>query len=152
MKLTATMLLMVSSLSAQTEFLKPEGLPAANGYSHVVVVNPGKLAFVSGQVATDLQGKLVGKGDLKAQTEQVFENLKTALAAAGTSFEHVVKLTYFIKDYKPESVAAIREVRNRFVNTSSPPASSLLGVMALVQPDYLIEVEAVAVVPAKPPR
>jgi enamine deaminase RidA (YjgF/YER057c/UK114 family) len=139
-------------LSAQAEFLKPEGLSPANGYSHVVVTQPGKLAFIAGQVANNAQGQLVGKGDLKTQAEQVFENLKTALSAAGTSFEHVVKITWYVKDYKPESLAILREVRNRYVNNTSPPASTLVGVASLFQSDYLIEVEAVAVIPEKRKR
>jgi enamine deaminase RidA (YjgF/YER057c/UK114 family) len=145
----ALLLAGVSVLSAETEFLKPEGLSPANGYTHVVVTGPGKLAFISGQVANDPQGKLVGRGDLKAQTEQVFQNLKRALAAAGTSFEHVVKITWFVRDYRPDMLPVLRDVRNRYVNTAAPPASSLVGVAALFQGDYLIEVEAVAVVPAK---
>lgn len=137
-------------LPAQTEFLKPDGLPPANGYSHAVTVAAGsKMVFLSGQIANDAQGHLVGKGDLKAQTEQVFRNLKAALAGAGTSFENVVKLTFFIRDYTPQSVGVIREVRNQYIRASAPPASTLVGVAALVQPDYLLEVEAIAVVPDK---
>lgn len=138
--------------AAQTQYVQPAGLAPGNGYTHAVVVSPGKLVFISGQVAQNAQGQLVGKGDLKAQTGQVFENLKTALAAAGSSFEHVVKITWFIRDYKPEALAVVREVRNRYVNPTAPPASSLVGVAALFQPDYLIEVEAVAVVPEPPAR
>lgn len=138
-----------ATLLAQTEFLKPEGLAAANGYSHVVVVTPARLAFISGQVANNAQGQLVGKGDLKAQAEQVFQNLKTALAAAGSSFDHVVKITWYVKEYKPESLPVLREVRNRYVRKTAPPASTLVGVASLFQEDYLIEVEAVAVVPEK---
>ena len=136
-------------LPAQTEFLKPEGLAAANGYSHVVTAPSGKLVFVSGQVANDAKGNLIGKGELRAQTEQVFKNLQTALTAAGASFENVVKLTWFVRDYKPEDVTILREVRDRYVNTATPPASSLIGVASLFQQDYLIEVEAIAVVPEK---
>jgi enamine deaminase RidA (YjgF/YER057c/UK114 family) len=76
-----------SPLAAQTEFLKPEGLAPTTSYSHVVVSSPGKMIFIAGQVANDKQGKLVGKDDLKTQATQVFENLKTALAAAGATFD-----------------------------------------------------------------
>jgi enamine deaminase RidA (YjgF/YER057c/UK114 family) len=141
-----------AALFAQTQAIQPKGLAPGAGYSHVVVASPGKLAFIAGQVANNAQGQLVGRGDLKAQTEQVFENLKLALAAAGASFEHVVKLTFLVKDHKPEYLAIIREVRNRYVNTAAPPASTLAGVSALFLPDYLIEVEAVAAVPEKPTR
>ncbi len=148
MRLTLLLLLTLALAPAQT-FLKPEGLAAAPGYTHVVLTSPGKLAFISGQVANNAQGQMVGRGDLKAQTEQVFENLRLALKAAGTSFEHVVKITYFIRDYRPEMLATMREVRARYVNTAAPPASSLVGVAGLFQPGYLIEVEAIATVPDK---
>jgi enamine deaminase RidA (YjgF/YER057c/UK114 family) len=114
--------------SAQNQALKPEGLSPANGYSHVVVVNPGKLVYIAGQVANDKTGKLVGKGDLKAQAMQVFENLKAALAAAGATFDDVVKINWYVRDYKPEMLGTLREVRNAYVNKDAPPASTLVGV------------------------
>jgi enamine deaminase RidA (YjgF/YER057c/UK114 family) len=136
------------SLSAQTEFLKPEGLAPVTAYSHVVVARPGKIIFVAGQVATDKEGKLVGKDDLKAQAVQVFANLKTALAAAGATFDDVVKINWFIKGYKPEVLPTLREVRAAYFNKNAPPpASTLLGVMSLAQEDYLLEVEVIAVLP-----
>lgn len=144
-----TAVVALTQMSGQTEFLKPEGLAPANGYSHVVIASPGKLAFISGQVATNPQGQVVGKGDLKAQTEQVYQNLRTALVAAGTSFEHVVKMTLYVRDYKPDDLPILREIRNRYVNKNAPPASTLLSVPSLAQSDYLIEVEAIAAVPSK---
>ena len=143
-----TVLLCVSA-AAQTEFLKPQNLAPANGYSHVVVVNPGKIVYIAGQVANDKQGKLVGKGDLKAQATQVFENLKTALATAGATFNDVVRINFYVKNYKPEMLGVLRDVRNEYINANSPPASTLVGVTSLFQEDYLIEVEAVAALPAK---
>jgi enamine deaminase RidA (YjgF/YER057c/UK114 family) len=136
-------------LSAQTQFLKPEGIAPGTGYSHVVVTSPGRLIFIAGQVARDKQGTLVGKGDLKAQTVQVFENLKAALASAGATFNDVVKINWYIRDYKQENLIALREVRTMYVNKDNPPASTLIGVAALAQDDYLIEVEAVAALPSK---
>src|SRR5882757_6706978 len=133
----------------QTDFLKPDGLAAAKGYTHVVVAHPGKLVFVSGQIANNPQGQLVGKDDLKAQTAQVFENLKTALAAAGATFNDVVKITWYVKAYKPDYLGMLREVRNQYVNQAEPPASTLVGVTSLFQDDYLIEVDAIAVLPDK---
>ena len=138
-----------TTLSAQTEFPKPDGLAPANGYSHVVTAKPGKLVFIAGQVANDKQGKLVGKDDLKAQTVQVFENLKTALAAAGATFDDVVKITWYVKGYKTEYLRILRDVRNSYVNKDKPPASTLVGVAALFQDDYMLEVDAMAVVPEK---
>jgi len=136
-------------VSAQTQFLKPEGIAPGTGYSHVVVTSPGKLVFISGQVARDKQGNLVGKGDLRAQTVQVFENLKAALASAGATFNDVVKINWYIKDYKQENLSVLREVRTMYVNKDNPPASTLSGVAALALDEYLIEVEAVAAIPAK---
>ena len=138
-----------SPLVAQTEFLKPEGLAPTTSYSHVVVASPGKMVFIAGQVANDKQGKLVGKDDLRAQATQIFENLKTALAAADATFDDVVKINWYVKGYKPEYLPILREVRSAFVNKDKPPASTLVGVAALFQDDYLLEVDAVAVIPAK---
>jgi len=148
--LYASLLLVAAgSFSAQTEFLKPSGLAAAHGYTHAVVAKPGKLIFLSGQVANDPSGQLVGKGDVKAQTEQVFANLKTALAAAGATFHDVVKITWYVKDYKSADLPILRAIRDKYVNTVEPPASTLVGVASLFQDDYLIEVDAIAVVPDK---
>jgi enamine deaminase RidA (YjgF/YER057c/UK114 family) len=152
MKIFATIFLAMLgcvSLSAQTEYLKPEGLAPSTGYSQVVVPRPGKLVFIAGQVANDKQGKLVGKDDLKAQAIQVFENLKAALSAAGATFDDVVKINWYVKGYKPEYLPTLREVRSSFMNKDKLPASTLVGVTALFQEDYLLEIEAVAVVPEK---
>ena len=146
----AVIFLACIDLSAQMQFLKPDGIAPGNGYSHVVVTSPGKLVFISGQVARDKQGNLVGKGDLRAQTVQVFENLKTALASAGASFNDVVKINWYVRDFKQENLGILREVRTMYVNKDNPPASTLSGVVALAQDDYLIEVEAVAAIPNKP--
>ena len=141
------------SLSAQTEYLKPEGLAPVTAYSHVVVATPGKIVFIAGQVALDKQGKLVGKDDLKAQATQVFENLKIALAAAGATFDDVVKINWYIKSYKPDVLPTLREVRSTYFNKNAPPpASTLVGVTSLAQDDYLLEVEAIAVVPDHPAK
>jgi 2-iminobutanoate/2-iminopropanoate deaminase len=86
---------------------------------------------------------------LKAQTEQVFANLKTALAAAGATFNDVVKITWYVKNYKSEDLSALRGIRDKYVNSAEPPASTLVGVASLFQDDYLIEVDAIAVVPEK---
>ena len=149
--LAATAVIVVGCLTAgaQTQFINPEGVAPGTGYTHVVVTSPGKLVFISGQVARDKQGDLVGKGDLKAQAEQVFANLKAALAGAGASFDDVVKINWYVRNYTPESLAALREVRAKYVNKDHPPASTLIGVSSLALDDYLIEVEAVASIPAK---
>jgi enamine deaminase RidA (YjgF/YER057c/UK114 family) len=154
MKTLLPSLLLFSALPliAQTEFLKPSGLAPGHGYTHAVVTKPGKLIFLSGQVANDPSGQLVGKGDLKAQTDQVFANLKTALAATGATFNDVVKITWYIKGYKPDDLPVLRGVRDKYVNTAQPPASTLIGVASLFQEDYLLEIDAIAVVPEKNPK
>jgi enamine deaminase RidA (YjgF/YER057c/UK114 family) len=102
------------------------------------------MVFVSGQVALDSAGRLVGPGDVRAQTRQTFENLRRALAAAGATFADVVKLTYYVLD--AGQVGVVRAERDRFVNVAAPPASTLVEVRRLFRDDLLIEVEAVAVV------
>ena len=82
-------------MSAEIAFLKPKGLSQPPGYSHIVAARGGTTVYVSGQVAFDATDTLVGEGDHRQQAEQVFANLQTALAAAGATFEHVVKLTYY---------------------------------------------------------
>jgi enamine deaminase RidA (YjgF/YER057c/UK114 family) len=94
-------------------------------------------------VALDAQGRLVGQGDLAAQTRQVFLNLETALKAAGASFKDVVKTNYYLRD--ASKVAVVREIRSKYF-TSDLPASTLVEVPRLAQPDFLIEIEVVAVV------
>ena len=105
--------------------------------------------LISGQVAYDKEGKVVGKGDIRAQTTQVFENLKTALDAVGATFNDVVKLNTFMVNM-PENLEGHRDVRGQYLaKNEHPPASTTVGVAALVNPDLLLEVEAVVVIPAK---
>jgi reactive intermediate/imine deaminase len=116
------------------------------GYSHAAEVSAGgKMVFISGQVALDKDGNLVGPGDMRAQARQVFENLKAALASVGGDFSHVVKMTYFVTDASQFPV--VREVRNQYLDTDNPPASTGVAVRQLVREEWLIEVEATAVVP-----
>jgi enamine deaminase RidA (YjgF/YER057c/UK114 family) len=129
---------------ATTRFSPPE-LHKTVGYSHVAEARGGRLVYIAGQVALDASGTLVGAGNFKAQVEQVFENLGTALRSAGARFEDVVKLnTYCVETVPPGEIAAFREVRDRFVPTAEPPASTFVFVSRLVHPDWLVEVEAVA--------
>jgi enamine deaminase RidA (YjgF/YER057c/UK114 family) len=129
-----------------TQFLNPPGLSPTNGWTHVVTATGGKTIHVSGQVSVDERGQVVGKGDLKAQTEKTFANLEVALKAAGASFRDVVKMNLYVVGLKPEHVPLLREVRARYVSRESPPASTLVGVSALVGADWLIEIEVTAVV------
>jgi enamine deaminase RidA (YjgF/YER057c/UK114 family) len=126
------------------EHIAPPGVAPAFGYTHVVV-GSGRLISISGQVAFDESGQLVGRDDPEAQARQVFENLRRCLAAAGATFEDVVKLTYFVTDIA--SLNAVRRVRDTFVDTSRPPGSSAVQVAGLILPELLLEVEALALIP-----
>ena len=130
------------------ERIQPEGLTDTRplGFSQVVATEGGKHVFVSGQVAIDARGGVVGRGDLSAQTHQVMRNLATALEAAGATFADVVKLTVLVVDYTPAMRPAIVAARNEYLDPAHAPASTLIGVQALAAEDYLIEIEATAVV------
>ena len=131
----------------KTQFLNPDSLCPTFGWTHVVTATGGKAVHVSGQVSVDERGQVVGKGDLRAQTRQTFENLRKALEAAGATFRDVVKSNLYVVGLKPEHVPIIREVRGQYFSAEQPPASTLVGVAALVGPDWLIEIEVVAVLP-----
>lgn len=122
----------------------PQGLSKPTGYSHVAVVTAGRQVHVSGQVALDAAGNLVGKGDIGAQAEQVFANLKTALAAAGTDFSKVFKMVTYVVDLTPDKLPPVRAVRAKVFGDGPYPASTLVGVTALVNPDFLLEIEVIA--------
>jgi len=126
----------------------PDTVAAPMGtYSQAVRVETGDAVWihVSGQIAIDLEGNLVGPGDVRAQTRQVFENLKAILAANGATFADVVKIGTYLTTL--EDLAGMREVRSEYL-TAEPPASTAVQVVALVVPDALIEIDLVAVVPA----
>lgn len=130
----------------EKKFINPEGLVKPGVYTPAISVSGGKAIYVSGQVSQDAAGKLVGKGDLLAQTEQVYKNLGIALAGAGATFADVVKLNVYVVDYQPEHRALLQSVREKHVSKDNPPASTLIGIQALARADFLVEVEAVAVV------
>jgi reactive intermediate/imine deaminase len=124
-------------------FLSPDTLPRPFGYSQVVDAPAGRIVFLSGQVPLDAAGNLVGEGDFAAQVRQVFENLSAALAVADASWSDVVKLDYFVRDIG--EVAALRAIRDEYVNTEQPPASTLVEVSRLFRDEVLVEIQAVAV-------
>jgi reactive intermediate/imine deaminase len=128
------------------QHVNPPELSKPTGYTHVVEVTGGRTLYISGQVALDRTGAVVGKGDLKAQTRQVFENLKAALSASGATLDDVVKITIFMTD--ASQVQAVRDVRDTYF-TKAPPASTAVEVTRLVRPELMIEIEAVAVVAAR---
>jgi len=124
-------------------FVRPEGLPPVNGYSHAVAFT-GRMVVVSGQVPLDAHGQLVGRGDPAAQVRQVFQNLAGALAAAGARIDQVVKLTVYLTDLA--DLDAFRQVRDEYIVLERPPASSLVQVSGLVNPEFRVEIEALAAI------
>ncbi len=121
--------------------INPPGLSKPTGYTHVVEVTGGRTIYVSGQIALDKEGNLVGAGDLMAQTRQVFENLKVALASVGAGFDDVVKMNVYMTD--ASQVQVFRDVRNGYFKNQIP-ASTLVQIGRLARPDFMIEIEAVA--------
>ncbi|UNZ16744.1 RidA family protein [Streptomyces sp. 891-h] len=128
--------------SPLTHIAAPEGLAPGNGYSHLVI-GEGRLVAISGQVALDAHGEVVGEGDPEAQAEQVFSNLRRCLEEAGAGFADVVKFTFFVTDLSV--MPALRAVRDRYLDPGRLPACSAVQVAGLVRPELLIEVEAFAV-------
>jgi len=128
------------------EALNPPTLSTPRGYSHITVVTGHKQVHVSGQIAFNAAGEVVGKGDLAAQTEQVYVNLGHALAAAGARLADVFKIVTYVVDLSPDKVAAVRAVRGKHFGDGPFPASTMVGVTSLVHPDLLIEIEAIAAI------
>ncbi|QNL52560.1 RidA family protein [Olivibacter sp. SDN3] len=128
-------------------FENPVTVAAPNGYSHVVKVDLGNayMLVLSGQVAFDEKGVLIGKDNFAKQTEQVFQNIKNIIETAGGTMDNLVKLGFFVTDIS--QLQQLRSVRDTFINTEQPPASTLVEVKGLVHKDLLIEIEATAIVP-----
>jgi reactive intermediate/imine deaminase len=124
--------------------INPPTLSAPTGYTHVVQVQGGRTLYIAGQVALDKSGNIVGKGDFVAQTTQVFENLKSALAAGGATMDNLVKVTTFVTDLS--QMQALRNTRAKYYGKNAP-ASTLVQITQLAHPDLMIEIEAIAVVP-----
>ena len=132
---------------AQVKRTNPPTLSKPTGYTHVVEVSgAAKTVYISGQIAFDKDGKVVGPGDMKAQAEQVFKNLQAALDAAGAKFSDVVKMNTYITDM--DQAPAVREVRARYFGDTTP-ASTLVQVVRLARPELLLEIEVVAALPAR---
>jgi reactive intermediate/imine deaminase len=128
---------------AEKRFLSPDTLSQPFGYSHVVDSPAERIVYISGQIPLDSEGQLVGEGDFAAQARQVFENLTRALEAAGASWSDVVKLNYFLTDVS--RITVVRSIRDEYVDTQRPPASTLVQVSGLARPEVMVEIEAVAV-------
>lgn len=127
------------------KFLNPLSVTKPNGYAHAVEVDLGncRMLIISGQVAIDASGNLVGKDDLAQQTEQVFKNIKSIIDSAGGTMASIVKLGIYLRD--ASQIQYFREVRNRYINIKNPPASTLVEVSGLFRKDLLVEVEATAI-------
>ena len=136
------------------QYLNPKELGAApKFYSHAVsLAGQAKLVYVSGQVSWGPDGRVVGAGDMRAQCEQVFKNLTAVLAAAGAGWEDIVKMNSYMVNLNAENVATFREARAAYLKPGQMPASTLVGVTSLVQPELLLEVEVVAAVGAAAAR
>ena len=125
----------------------PPQLPKPVGYSHLAEITSGKIIYIAGQVALDAAGNIVGRSDYRAQLQQVFANLNTALEATGLGFKNVVKLNYYIVDMVDRAqFFAYREVRDKYVDAANPPIATVVVVRGLFLPELLVEVEAVAVI------
>ncbi len=145
-KTPAAFLLPLAVLHAQNiQHIHPPGIAKSPAYTHVVKARPGTVVWISGQVAQNEKGEVVGKGDLKAQLNQVWSNLNLALKAAGATFQDVVKINSYVVNYQPSMRNDLREARARFMGPGEPPASTLVGVQSLASEDYLVEIEVTAV-------
>ncbi len=131
------------------KFINPPAIPAPRGYTHVVeTAGPARTVYFSGQLGMTPDGKFAGEpGDFRAQATQCFENLKVSLKAVGGGFEHVVKITNYFADMA--HLPIFFEVRDRYVNTKAPPASTAVQISKLARDGALFEIEAVAVIPAR---
>lgn len=135
--------------AAGVKLENPKGLPPTNSYSHVAAIDLGSsiMLIISGQVALDSTGKLVGAGDIEKQTRQVFANISTILNHYSGGMSHIVKVSYFLLN--AEDIPGLRKVRNEVINLSAPPASTLLVVKQLAANGLLVEIEATAMIPKK---
>lgn len=124
------------------EYLSPDNLSKSRGYSQVVKVD--NTVYIAGQVSVAADGSIVGKGDPEAQVRQVWQNLEAAVQATGGTLQNIVKTTTYVTSI--DYAAAVRKVRNELYQASNPPTSTLLVISALAHPDFMVEIEAIAVV------
>jgi enamine deaminase RidA (YjgF/YER057c/UK114 family) len=133
-------------LAQDIQHISPPGIPKSPAYTHVVTAKPGTVLWISGQVAQNSKGEVVGKGDLKAQLNQAWENVRLALAGSGATFQDVVKVTIYVVNYKPSMRDDIRAARLKFMGSGEPPAATLVGVQSLAAEDWLVEIDVTAVI------
>jgi enamine deaminase RidA (YjgF/YER057c/UK114 family) len=137
-------------MAANVRFSNPKTLAKPPGYSYVVeATGPSRTIYFAGQLGVDTDNKFVGAaGDFRAQCAQAFGNMTLALKGAGANWSDVVRINNFLVDIET-NMAAFREVRDRYLNSNAPPASTTIGVPALARPGGLFEIEAIAVLPAR---
>lgn len=128
------------------ELMNPKGLLENSTFSQVAIASGARVVYTSGQVAIDENGELVGGSDLAAQTRQAMKNLGTALAAAGAGFADIVKTTTFVARFDPKQREIITRAKEPYYAGRKPPTSALIGVSSLAKAEWLIEIEAVAVI------
>src|SRR5919106_2718549 len=124
------------------QYVNPETLSHSRVYSQVVKV--GNTVYIAGQVSAGADGNVVGKGDPEAQVRQIWRNIEAAVKAAGGTLQNVVKTTTYVTNI--QYAAAVRKVREELLQSLNPPTSTLLVVAGLASPDYMVEIEAIAVV------
>lgn len=119
------------------------------GYSHAAEIDLGKskMLIISGQVALDVEGKVVGENNFEQQTEQIFKNIKAVIEYSGGTMNDLIKITIYLRDVS--NIVKFREVRNKYINLNNPPASTLVEITDLARDEFLLEVEATAVIPKK---
>ncbi len=156
-KITLVLLSFVATFTTMAQsnpsfrFINPSSLPKSSAYSHIAEIKSGRIVIIAGQVAVDSLGNIVGKGNLKLQTEQVYTNIEKALNAIGATFADVAKFGIYLKDMS--KIAEFREIRNRlfdekyYKNQPNRPVSTAIGVTELFHPDWLIEIEVFVVLP-----
>ena len=129
------------------EYINPNSLfpSLPHGFSQVVIASGKKMVFVSGQTAWDTQKNIVGGDSVLEQARQVFRNLEKAMEAAGGTLKDVVALRIYVMDYQAESGTAVGTALREFFSPENPPANTWIGVSALADPEFLIEIEATAV-------
>ena len=138
---------MTTSIPGHVQHINPEGLSKNPAFTQVVTVaGPAKTIYIGGQDAVDATGAIVGKGDIKAQVEQVFKNLQTALKASGAGLEHIVKWNIYIVQGQPLR-PAVEVSQQIWGGRPNPPAITVMFVAGLANPDFLVEMDAIAVIP-----
>ena len=129
------------------EYVNPDSLfpSVQHGFSQVVVASGRKMVFISGQTAWDIRKKTVGGDSLLEQARQALRNVQAAIEAAGGTLKDIVSLRIYIVNYQPENAEAVSIALQEFFSSENPPASTWIGVSALAVPEFLIEIEAIAV-------